>query len=162
MYSAPVSRRDAGTPRELSPRSVRLSPAEQEMARASGISDTQYAEGKLKMLRAKANGELQWIQSAGNLSQMIRRHAPGAGWPPARRWRARLERQAMTLHSTDRVCIDDPLFWSEFLKRLSHVDPEYDVEIIKSLCETFGIPAARVLAKMKAYMHYGNASTAKN
>jgi pyruvate/2-oxoglutarate dehydrogenase complex dihydrolipoamide acyltransferase (E2) component len=57
--SAPVSRREVGGSRELSPRSVRLSPQEQEMARASGISDTQYAEGKLRMLKAKAAGEIQ-------------------------------------------------------------------------------------------------------
>jgi hypothetical protein len=68
----------------------------------------------------------------------------------------------MTSPSTDRVCIDDPLFWHEFLKRLSHTDPEYDVRVIQSLCETFGIPAARVLAKLKAYMHYAHPSTAQH
>ena len=59
-----------------------------------------------------------------------------------------------------RVCIDDPIFWHEFLKRLSHTDTQYDAEIIRSLCETMQIPAERVLAKMKTYMHYANASTA--
>jgi hypothetical protein len=38
---------------------VKLSPLEQEMARNLGLTDTAYAEGKLRMLRAKANGELQ-------------------------------------------------------------------------------------------------------
>jgi hypothetical protein len=65
-----------------------------------------------------------------------------------------------TVKSTERVCIDDPVFWHEFLKRLSHCDPEYDVQIIVSLCETLGVSAERVLAKMKAHMHYANASTA--
>ena len=60
LYSAPVSRTaPSGGPSELSPRQVRLSPAEQQIARASGISDVQYAEGKLRMLKAKAAGELQ-------------------------------------------------------------------------------------------------------
>ena len=57
--SAPVSRREVGGPRELFPRQVKLSPLEQEMARNLGLTDTAYAEGKLRMLRAKANGELQ-------------------------------------------------------------------------------------------------------
>lgn len=57
--SAPVSRREVGGPRELSPRSVKLSPIEQEMARNLGLSDVAYAEGKIRMLKAKANGELQ-------------------------------------------------------------------------------------------------------
>jgi hypothetical protein len=56
--------------------------------------------------------------------------------------------------------LDDPFFWSEFLKRLSHTDPEYDAEIIRSLCEATRISPQRVLAKMKAYMHYADASTA--
>jgi hypothetical protein len=59
IVSAPVSRRDIGGPRELSPRHVKLTPEEQQIARASGISDVAYAEGKLRMMKAKANGELQ-------------------------------------------------------------------------------------------------------
>ena len=31
--------------------------------------------------------------------------------------------------------LDNPYFWSEFLKRLSHTNPEYDVEVIRSMCE---------------------------
>jgi hypothetical protein len=57
MYSAPVSRRDAGGPRELSPRQVKLTPEEQQIAVASGISDVQYAANKLKMLRERASGQ---------------------------------------------------------------------------------------------------------
>ena len=59
IVSAPVSRREAGGPRELSPRQVKLSPIEQEIARNLGLSDVAYAEGKIRMMRAKANGDLQ-------------------------------------------------------------------------------------------------------
>ena len=60
IYSAPVSRRDAGAPREPQhPRQVKLSPIEQEIARNLGLSDVAYAEGKLAMQRRKASGELQ-------------------------------------------------------------------------------------------------------
>ena len=65
----------------------------------------------------------------------------------------------MTRPST-RDCIDDPLFWHEFLRRLSHTDPEYDTEIIRSLCEATRVSPQKVLAKMKTYMHYANPSTA--
>jgi hypothetical protein len=57
--SAPVSRREAGGYREPSLRSVNLSPIEQEMARNLGLSDVAYAEGKIRLMKAKANGELQ-------------------------------------------------------------------------------------------------------
>jgi hypothetical protein len=53
IVSAPVSRRDAGGPRERSRSSVRLSPAELEIAKAAGITETQYAQGKHKMLRER-------------------------------------------------------------------------------------------------------------
>ena len=59
MYSAPVSRREAGGYREPSPRQVKLSPIEQEIARNLGLSDVAYAEGKIRLQRAKANGEMQ-------------------------------------------------------------------------------------------------------
>ena len=55
--SAPVSRHAAGSPRKLS-RSVRLSPAEIEMAKASGVSETEYGRQKLIMMARKANGEI--------------------------------------------------------------------------------------------------------
>jgi hypothetical protein len=58
-YSAPVSRREAGGYREPSAKSVRLSPIEQEIARNLGLTDVAYAEGKIRMMRAKANGDLQ-------------------------------------------------------------------------------------------------------
>ncbi len=60
MYSAPVSRGSVGTGyREPSPRQVKLTPEEQQIARASGISDVQYAANKLRMLRERASGERQ-------------------------------------------------------------------------------------------------------
>jgi len=55
--SAPVSRHAAGSPREQSPSSMRLSPAEIEMARIAGISDVEYARQKQKLAQAKANGD---------------------------------------------------------------------------------------------------------
>jgi hypothetical protein len=60
IYSAPVSRQapSAGY-REPSPRSVRLTSEEAAMAAASGISETEYARQKLRLLKAKASGELQ-------------------------------------------------------------------------------------------------------
>lgn len=57
--SAPVSRREVGGYREPSLRSVKLSALEQEMARNLGLSDVQYAEGKIALLKRKASGELQ-------------------------------------------------------------------------------------------------------
>jgi hypothetical protein len=57
MYSAPVSRGAIGGTREPSPRSVRLTPAELEIAKAAGITETQYAQNKLRMLRERAAGE---------------------------------------------------------------------------------------------------------
>jgi hypothetical protein len=59
MYAAPVSRSAVGGYREPSPSSVRLSPAELEIAKAAGVTERQYAEGKLRLLKAKASGELQ-------------------------------------------------------------------------------------------------------
>jgi hypothetical protein len=56
FVSAPVSRTVPGY-REPNPRSVRLSPEEQQIAAASGISDAAYAKLKLKMLRERAAGE---------------------------------------------------------------------------------------------------------
>jgi hypothetical protein len=61
-----------------------------------------------------------------------------------------------------RDSLDNPYFWSEFLKRLSFSDIEYDVEIIRSMCEATKIPAARVLAKMKSTMHFADPSTAEH
>jgi hypothetical protein len=56
LYSAPVSRTVPGY-RESSPRTVKLSPAEQQIAAASGISDIEYAKNKMRMLRERAAGE---------------------------------------------------------------------------------------------------------
>jgi hypothetical protein len=58
MYSAPVSRQaPSGSLREPSPRQLKLSPEERQIAAASGISDVQYAQNKLRMLRERAAGE---------------------------------------------------------------------------------------------------------
>lgn len=60
MYAAPVSRRETGSGyREPSPSQIRLSPAEQQIAAASGISDIEYARNKLRMEREKRSGERQ-------------------------------------------------------------------------------------------------------
>jgi hypothetical protein len=60
IYSAPVSRTaPSGTYREPVPTSVRLTPEEIQIASASGISQTEYAKQKLRLLRAKSAGELQ-------------------------------------------------------------------------------------------------------
>jgi hypothetical protein len=62
IYSAPVSRETpsaAGVYREPSPSSVTLSIEEKQIARSSGISETEYARQKLRMLKAQATGELQ-------------------------------------------------------------------------------------------------------
>jgi hypothetical protein len=56
--SAPVSR-EVGGYREPSPSSVRLTPDERDIARASGISETEYAKQKLSMLRKQRSGEIQ-------------------------------------------------------------------------------------------------------
>jgi hypothetical protein len=55
--SAPVSRGAIGGYREPSPRQVKLTVEEQEIANAAGITETQYAQGKLKMLRERASGQ---------------------------------------------------------------------------------------------------------
>jgi hypothetical protein len=56
IVSAPVSRTVPGY-REPSPRQTKLSVEEQQIARASGISDVQYAQNKLRMLRERASGQ---------------------------------------------------------------------------------------------------------
>jgi hypothetical protein len=65
-----------------------------------------------------------------------------------------------TAPSTTRVCIDDPIFWRLFLRRLSFDDAVFDAMTIASLCETLHVPAERVLAKMKATMFFAYPSTA--
>jgi hypothetical protein len=57
--SAPVSRREAGGYREPSLRQIKLTSEEAAIAAASGVSETEYARQKLRMLKAKASGELQ-------------------------------------------------------------------------------------------------------
>lgn len=58
--SAPVSREvPSGGYREPSLSQVKLSPEELEIARGLGLSDTQYARGKLRLEKEKARGERQ-------------------------------------------------------------------------------------------------------
>jgi hypothetical protein len=57
--SAPVSRGEVGGYREPSPSSVRLTPDEIAIAKASGISPVEYAKNKLTMLRKQRTGEIQ-------------------------------------------------------------------------------------------------------
>jgi hypothetical protein len=77
-------------------------------------------------------------------------------------WEALTHTPSTTTPSTTRVCIDDPLFWREFLKRLSFDDTVCDAITIASLCETLHVPPERVLAKMKTYLHFANPSTASH
>ena len=60
IVSAPVSREvPSGGYREPRLNQVRLSLEEQEIARGLGISDTEYARGKLRLEKEKARGERQ-------------------------------------------------------------------------------------------------------
>ena len=57
VYSAPPSRREAGSREPQHPRQVKLTVLEQEMAPAIGPSDVAYAEGKLRLAREKQSGD---------------------------------------------------------------------------------------------------------
>jgi hypothetical protein len=59
IYSAPVSRQVGGGNYQASPNSIRLTREEQEAARMAGVSDTEYARNKLKMLRMQQAGQIQ-------------------------------------------------------------------------------------------------------
>jgi hypothetical protein len=62
IVSAPVSRETPGMRRaeaETDPRRVTLSVEEREIARASGISEIEYARNKIRMMKMKAEGQLQ-------------------------------------------------------------------------------------------------------
>jgi hypothetical protein len=62
IVSAPVSRETPGMRRaeaESDPRRVTLSIEEREIARASGISEIEYARNKIKLQGMKARGEVQ-------------------------------------------------------------------------------------------------------
>ncbi|SDK14438.1 hypothetical protein SAMN05444171_7781 [Bradyrhizobium lablabi] len=49
--------------------------------------------------------------------------------------------------------IDDPVFWSLLMKRLSGgVDAKHDAAVIQSLCDTLRIPKKLVLAQLM-YLH---------
>ena len=60
----------------------------------------------------------------------------------------------------DPAFLDDPFFWSEFLKKLSHWDVKHDAEVIRSLCDATGVEASAVMARLKTYCHYSDASEA--
>jgi hypothetical protein len=60
LTSAPVSRGVPSSDRTLSvPSRVSLSPEEVQIAKASGITERQYAENKIRMMKMKASGEIQ-------------------------------------------------------------------------------------------------------
>jgi hypothetical protein len=60
IFSAPVSRQvGSGGGYQPSLSSVRLTQEQQQIARASGISDTEYARQKLRMLQAQQAGIIQ-------------------------------------------------------------------------------------------------------
>jgi hypothetical protein len=46
--------------------------------------------------------------------------------------------------------LDNPIFWREFLKRLSFYDPEHDGELIKDFCNTFKVDPHDVAARLRA------------
>ena len=58
VTSAPVSRNESGAPSSYtpSPSSVKLSPAEREIAAGAGMSDADYARNKLRLAKLKESG----------------------------------------------------------------------------------------------------------
>jgi hypothetical protein len=46
--------------------------------------------------------------------------------------------------------LDNPIFFREFLKRMSFFDPEHDVALIKDFCETFDVDPHNVTARLRA------------
>jgi hypothetical protein len=59
VHSAPVSREPRGTGSETDPRRVTLTAEERLLAKNSGVSEIDWARGKLELARRKAAGELQ-------------------------------------------------------------------------------------------------------
>ena len=60
LTSAPVSREvPSGNRIPSIPSRINLSAEERQIAAASGISDKQYAENKIRMMRMKQTGEIQ-------------------------------------------------------------------------------------------------------
>jgi hypothetical protein len=59
IYSAPVLRQVGGGGYTPSPSSVRLSHQGREAAKMAGISETEYARQKLRMLQAQRDGTIQ-------------------------------------------------------------------------------------------------------
>jgi hypothetical protein len=59
-----------------------------------------------------------------------------------------------------RNSLDHPGFWSAFIRRLSHSDVRHDAAVIRSLCHATGIEASAVVARLKTYCHFNDASQA--
>lgn len=51
--------------------------------------------------------------------------------------------------------LDNPVFWREFLKRLSFYNPEYDAELIKDFCQTFNVDPHDVAGRLRAVYQPG-------
>jgi len=51
--------------------------------------------------------------------------------------------------------LDDPIFWREFLKRLSFYNPDYDAELIADFCRTFKVAPEKVAARLHAVYQPG-------
>lgn len=66
MTAAPVSRdnRSVATGRATTPTRIELSPAERQVARDMGISDTAYARGKLQLAANKAADPEKYARTA--------------------------------------------------------------------------------------------------
>jgi hypothetical protein len=58
IVSAPVSRDAVGMDRPMVPNKIKLSLEEREAARIAGISELEYAKQKIRLLGAKARGEV--------------------------------------------------------------------------------------------------------
>ena len=46
--------------------------------------------------------------------------------------------------------LDNPVFWREFLKRLSFFDPIHDTALIEDFCVTFKVDPKNVTARLRA------------
>ena len=51
--------------------------------------------------------------------------------------------------------LDNRIFWREFLKRLSFLDPERDAELVADFCKTFNVSPENVHARLHAIMSVG-------
>jgi hypothetical protein len=51
---------------------------------------------------------------------------------------------------TPEELLNHQALWTAFLQRLSHHDPEYDLEVIRSFAECIGVPPQKVWFKFKS------------